>query len=87
MPPKKKRFQNLSERIRAIPTQRSLTADELQALFLQHLMDADLVAPTKEEALYAAKTQAIVALANLVTKQKDQASLDDLNSVLDEEDA
>lgn len=82
---RRRRFANLTERIHALPTQRSLTPEQLQALFLQQLLDADSVVPTRAEALYTAKTQALIALANLTLKQQATANQSELDAVLDEE--
>ena len=82
---RRKRFANLSERIRALPTQQSVTVEQLQALYLQHLLDADSVTPTKPEVLYSAKTQALTALANLALKQQQSVNQSELDQILDEE--
>jgi hypothetical protein len=82
---RRKRYANLSERIHALPTQGTVTPEQLQRLFLQQLLDADSVVPTKPEALYTAKTQALIALANLTLKQQATADQSELDAVLDEE--
>ena len=82
---RRKRYANLSERIHALPTQGTVTPEQLQRLFLQQLLDADSVTPVKPEALYASKTQALVALANLTLKQQATANQSELDAVLDEE--
>jgi hypothetical protein len=61
---------NLSSVIRGIPAQTTLSPEQLTALFLRHLMDADAVIPTRPEAMYDNKTKALTALANLARKDE-----------------